>query len=165
MFCRLAFAVALSLSPLALHAAAAEEVKAGPLVIQDAWSRATPAGAKVGAGYFTVVNTGSQPDRLVSVTAGVSDNVQVHEMATENGVMKMRHVMGGVEIAPGKTVAFKPGSYHLMFMDLKQPLKKGEQVPATLVFEKAGKVDVTFAVQDIGATAPASAHGHEHMSQ
>ena len=75
--------------------------------------------------------------------------------------MIMRPVEGGLEIKPGESVELKPGSFHVMFMGLKQPLEKGQQVKGTLEFEKAGKVDVEYTVEAIGAT-PAAKGGHQH---
>jgi periplasmic copper chaperone A len=137
--------------------ARAEEVKAGDLVITQAWSRATPGGAKVGSGYLTIENKGSAPDRLIGGSADVADKVQVHEMTTTNGVMTMRPLDNGLTIEPGKTVKLAPGGYHLMLLDLKSPLKKGDKVPVTLEFEKAGKVKLTLDVQGVGAQGPAGA--------
>jgi periplasmic copper chaperone A len=133
----------------------ADDVKAGDLVISQAWSRATPGGAKVGGGYLTVENKGSTPDRLIGGSADIAGKVQVHEMSMNNGVMTMRPVDGGLVIEPGKTVKLTPGGYHLMLLDLKGPLKQGEKLPITLEFEKAGKVSVTFDVRGIGAMGPA----------
>ena len=82
-------------------------------------------------------------------------------MQMEQGVAKMRPVEGGLEIKPGETVELKPGSFHVMLMGLKQPLQKGEKVKGTLEFEKAGKVDIEFAVEALGATAP-TAGEHQH---
>ncbi len=137
--------------------ALAEEVKAGDLLITQAWSRATPGGAKVAGGYLTIQNKGSAADRLIGGSADVADKVQVHEMATTNGVMTMRPLDKGLSIGPGKTVKLTPGGYHLMLLDLKSPLKQGDQVPVTLEFEKAGKVKLTFDVQGVGAKGPAGA--------
>jgi copper(I)-binding protein len=137
--------------------ALAEEIKAGDLVITQAWSRATPGGAKVAGGYLTVENKGSMPDRLIGGSADVADKVQVHEMTMNNGVMTMRLLDQGLTIEPGKTVKLAPGGYHLMLLDLKSPLKRGDKVPVTLEFEKAGKVTVSFDVQGVGAPAPATA--------
>jgi copper(I)-binding protein len=134
--------------------ARAEEVKAGDLVITQAWSRATPGGAKTGSGYLTIENKGSAPDRLIGGSADVADKVQVHEMTMNNGVMTMRPLDQGVAIEPGKTVKLAPGGYHLMLLDLKSPLKRGDKVPVTLEFEKAGKVKVSFDVQGVGAQGP-----------
>ncbi|KTT92292.1 hypothetical protein NS44R_14720, partial [Mammaliicoccus sciuri] len=115
--------------------AAAEDVKAGDLVITQAWTRATPNGAKIGGGYLTIENKGTTPDRLVSGTADVAGKVEVHEMSMDNGVMKMRALDKGLAIEPGKTVKLAPGGYHLMMFDLKNPLKQGDKVPVTLEFE------------------------------
>lgn len=140
---------------LVLSAAArAEDVKAGDLVISQAWSRATPGGAKIGTGYFTIENKGSTADRLIAVSSEAAGKSEVHEMAMNNGVMKMRPVEKGLTIDPGKTVTLAPGGYHLMLMDLKAPLKQGDKVPLTLEFEKAGKVAVTLDVQGVGAKGP-----------
>ena len=111
--------------------ARADEVKAGDLVISQAWSRATPKGAKTGGGYLTIENKGSAPDRLIGGSTDVAGSVEVHEMSTEGGVMKMRPVEKGLTIEPGKPVKLAPGGYHLMMMDLKQPLKRGDKVPLT----------------------------------
>lgn len=144
------------LAALVLYgAAAAKDYQAGSLKIGQPWSRATPAGAKVAAGYLTIVNTGREADRLTGGTFAEAGRAEVHEMSTENGVMKMRPVPGGgLEIKPGQTVALKPGGYHMMFMDLKSPLKQGERVSGTLVFEKAGPVPVEFEVGALAAREP-----------
>jgi periplasmic copper chaperone A len=139
--------------------ARAEDVKAGDLVISQAWSRATPNGAKIGSGYFTIENKGTTADRLIGVSGDISGKIEVHEMSMNNGVMKMRAVDGGLVIDPGKTVKLAPGGYHLMIMDLKNPLKQGDKVPLTLSFEKAGKVAVTLDVQGVGAQGPGGGDG------
>ncbi len=144
----------------------AAEVKAGDLVISQAWSRATPGGAKTGAGYLTIENKGSAPDRLVAVSGDIAGKIEVHEMAVTNGVMTMRPLDQGLTIEPGKTVALAPGGYHLMLMELKNPLKQGDKLPITLEFEKAGKVAVTLDVQAVGAKGPGGEGGsmmkHDH---
>ena len=159
------FALALLLA--GSPAAFAADVKAGDLVITQPWSRATPGGAKTGAGYLTIENKGSAPDRLVAVSGDVAGRIEVHEMAVNNGVMTMRPLEKGLVIEPGKTVALAPGGYHLMLMELKSPLKQGDKLPVTLEFEKAGKVAVTFEVQAVGAKGPGGEGGsmmkqHDH---
>ena len=139
--------------------ARAEDVKAGDLVISQPWSRATPGGAKVGGGYLTIENKGTAPDRLIGVSSDAAGKVEVHEMATSNGVMTMRPLDKGLTIEPGKTVKLAPGGYHLMLMNLKAPLKQGDKLPITLDFEKAGKVRVTLDVQAVGAQGPGAASG------
>src|SRR6202171_2709360 len=151
------------LSCLCAAPALAEEIKAGDLVISQAWSRATPGGAKVAGGYLTIENKGTVADRLIGGSADIADKVQVHEMATSNGVMTMRPLDSGLTIEPGKTVKLAPGGYHLMLFDLKTPLKQGDKVPVTLEFEKAGKVKLTLDVQGVGAQGPAAAGAGGHM--
>src|SRR6185437_42731 len=94
--------------------ARAQEVKAGDLVITQAWARATPKGAKIGGGYLTIENKGSTPDRLVGGSTEVADKLEVHQMAMKDGVMTMRPLDNGLTIDPGKTVKLAPGGYHLM---------------------------------------------------
>jgi periplasmic copper chaperone A len=142
---------------LTAGAAAAQEFKAGPLEIDQPWSRATPKGAKVAAGYLTIKNTGTEPDRLVGVTSPAAGKSEIHEMSMEKGVMKMRPVPGGVEIKPGETVELKPGSFHIMMTGLKNPIERGKPFKASLTFEKAGPVEVEFTVVAAGASPPAAA--------
>jgi copper(I)-binding protein len=145
--------VAAALMGIAVSAAQATDYKAGSLVIADPWSRATPKGASVAGGYMKITNNGATPDRLIAGSSDVASSFEVHEMSMTEGVAKMRPVQGGLEIKPGQTVELKPGSYHIMFMGLKKPLAAGEHIKATLMFEKAGKVDVDYDVRAMGATA------------
>jgi copper(I)-binding protein len=140
--------------------ACAQEVKAGNLVITQAWSRATPGGAKIGGGYLTIENKGTTPDRLIGGFGEVAGKIEVHEMSMKNGVMTMRPLDNGLTIEPGKTVKLAPGGFHLMLFDLKSPLKQGDKLPVTLEFEKAGKVTVSLDVQSLGAQGPAGADDH-----
>src|ERR1700726_410523 len=156
-------ACAALISTLFAAPARAEEVKVGDLVITQAWSRATPGGAKTGSGYLTIENKGSAPDRLIGGSADIADKVQVHEMAMNNGVMTMRPLDKGLTIDPGKTVKLAPGGYHLMLFDLKSPLKQGDKLPVTLEFERAGKVKLSLDVQGIGAQGPGAGNADGNM--
>jgi len=148
-------AALLALAPAGVSQA--HEFKAGNIEVVHPWSRATPPGAKVAAGYLTIKNSGSEPDRLVSVTGEIAEKTEVHEMAVNGeGVMTMRPVSGGVEIPAGGEVELKPGSYHIMFMGLNRHAKEGESFSGTLTFEKAGSVTVEYSVDKLGAT---SGHG------
>jgi periplasmic copper chaperone A len=140
--------------------ASAFDYKIGNIEIDRPWSRATPKGAKVASGYLRITNRGSAPDRLIGGTFAQSRAVEVHEMSVERGVMKMRELKGGLEINPGATVELKPGALHFMFTDLARALAKGERIKGTLVFEKAGSVDVEYAVEAIGATPTGGHTGH-----
>src|SRR6201991_2677975 len=146
-----AFAVLFAVLGASAHA---QEIKAGDLVITQPWSRATPGGAKIAGGFLTIENKGAAPDRLIGVSGEIAGKVEIHEMAMNNGVMTMRPLDKGLSIEPGKTVKLAPGGYHLMLMDLKNPLKQGDKVPLVLEFEKAGKVNLALDVQGVGAQAP-----------
>jgi len=124
--------------------------KVGSLTITAPWARATPEGAPVAGGYLTITNNGSEPDRLVGGSLAAAARFEVHEMAIQNGVMRMRPVAGGLEIKPGETVELKPGGYHVMFMGLRQRLKAGETVTGTLEFARAGKVEISYAIRPMG---------------
>lgn len=139
-------------------AAFAHDFKVGSLKIDHPWTRATPKGAAVAGGYLKITNNGTAPDKLIGGSFANAGRFEVHEMKTENGVALMRPVAGGLEIKPGQTVELKPGSFHLMFMNLKTPVEQGKNVKGTLVFEKAGTVDVEYTVEAMGST-PA---GHHH---
>jgi copper(I)-binding protein len=125
--------------------------KVGALVIAAPWTRATPGGAQVGGAYLKITNTGTDTDRLIGGSLPTAAAVEVHEMSMTDGVMKMRKLDKGLEIAPGKTVELKPGGYHIMFTGLREGLKQGQPVKGTLVFEKAGTVEVEYRVAPIGA--------------
>jgi periplasmic copper chaperone A len=144
-------------------AAHAYDYKVGALEIDHPWSRAVPKGATVAAGYLTITNTGTEPDRLISGSTPVAGKFEIHEMSVDNkGVMRMRPVPAGVVIKPGETVELKPQSSHIMMTGLKQPVEKGKPFKGSLVFEKAGTVEVDFAVEGVGATPPA-AHDMHNM--
>jgi len=147
---------------LAANTAFAHEYKAASLEIKHPWARATPKGATVAGGYMKIVNTGTTPDRLVGGSVEAANKFEIHEMSMEGTVMKMRQLPNGLEIKPGQTVELKPGSYHLMFVDLKQPFEKDQRVKGTLTFEKAGTINVEFAVEAIGASPPSGGHGGGH---
>ena len=144
---------------MALTTAHAGDYQVGSLVVTDPWSNATPKGATVGAGYMKITNNGSTPDRLTSGSSDVASKFEVHEMKMESGVAKMRPIKGGLEIKPGETVELKPGSFHVMFGGLKKPLSAGDHFKATLVFEKAGTVNVDYDVRAMGSEGSGSMPG------
>jgi periplasmic copper chaperone A len=147
---------------LLANTAFAQSYKLGALEIDNPWSRATPKSADTAAGYLTIKNTGSTPDRLVAATLSDAASAQIHQMTMDNGVMKMREVPNGLEIKPGETVELKPQGFHVMFMGLKAPLLKGQNIKGTLTFEKAGSIDVDFAVQAAGSPGPQAGGQMQH---
>jgi periplasmic copper chaperone A len=144
---------------LASPAAAAGDYDVGSIHISQPWSRATPKGAASGAGYMTLTNKGTAPDRVSCVSDDASAQCQIHTMTMENGVMKMRPVEGGLEIKPGESVTLKPGGNHMMFLSLNHSLEQGGMVKATLKFDHAGTIDVEYPVLAIGAPAPDASAG------
>lgn len=151
--------VVLGLAVLALNFADAFAQAA--LQVEKPWARATVPGASVGGGYLVIRNKGAAADRLVGATSPVSSRVEIHEMAMEKDIMRMREVKG-VDVPAKGAVEFKPGGYHLMFMELKAQLKPGAKVPVTLRFEKAGEVKADFAVEAVGASGASPAR-HDAM--
>src|SRR3954462_11614042 len=132
--------------------------KLGDLTVTSPWTRATPGGAKIAGGYLKIFNNGTSADRFIGAKSDAAAHVEIHEMSMNDGVMKMRPLPNGLEIKPGETVELSSGGYHLMFMDIKQPLKAGDTFKATLQFEKAGPLEVSFNVNALGATGNASQH-------
>ena len=136
------------------HTAHAAEYKLGDLTIKQPTTRATPPTAKVGVGFMTIHNAGTQADTLISGSAAFAGKVEIHTMSMENDVMKMRQLENGLEIPAGGEVVLKSGGYHIMFMKLKAGLKEGETRKVTLNFERAGSIDLDFTVAKLA--------GHSH---
>jgi periplasmic copper chaperone A len=155
-------AVALALSLASVATAHAQGAPTSTIEIMAPWARATPGGAKNGAAYMTILNKGKEADRLVAVSTTVAKTAAMHRTETENGVMKMLAV-DAVDVRAGSQAVFKPGGYHVMLMDLKQPLVEGESFPMTLTFEKAGIITVTVKVQKIGAADDKMGHMQQDM--
>jgi len=133
------------------------EYDVGSIHITQPWSRATPKGAKASAGYMTITNKGTTPDKVSCVSDDASAQCEIHSVTMEGRVMAMRPVEGGLEIKPGETVT--SSGFHVMFRDLKHPLEQGKTVKATLKFEKAGTVDVEYPIVAVGAYAPDTSAG------
>jgi copper(I)-binding protein len=142
--------------------AQAEDVTAGGLKITAPWARATPKGASVGGGYMKITNTGNATDRLIGGVSEISNRFEIHEMSMDDGVMKMRSIPGGIEIKPGQTVEFGPSGYHVMLVGLNRQLMQGDHFKATLEFAMAGKVEVDFTVESIGASSSGTKSFGDH---
>jgi copper(I)-binding protein len=144
-------AAALVLASGALHAQNVE--------VRDAWVRSTVPGQKGTGAFMTLI--AKDGTRLVGVSTPAAGVAEVHEMKLEGDVMKMR-ALPGLDLPAGKAVELKPGGYHLMLMDLKQPLAKGADVPVTLRFKDAKGVESKLELKlPAGTTAPGSAQGAE----
>src|SRR5262249_2465843 len=142
-----------------ISGAFAHDYTIGSLRIEHPWSRAVPKGANVAAGYLEITNTGTVSDRLIGGSSGIAGKFEIHEMTMDGGVMKMRPLEGGIEIPPCQTIKLSPNGYHLMFRNLKTPPVQDKFFRATLVFEKAGKLDLEFDVEGMGLPG-----GDPHMN-
>jgi len=147
------FKHALFASALALAAAGSHAQTA--VTVESPWARPTVQGQAAGGGFLRIVG-GPTSDKLVSASADIAGRVELHTMSMDGNVMRMRQV-DSIDIPAGKTVELKPGGLHVMFMDIKTPLKTGASFPLTLKFEKAGDVKVNVAVQP---GPPAAEHKH-----
>jgi copper(I)-binding protein len=141
---------------------AAEPIRAGTIIVSGAWARETAPAQKAGGGFMTIENDTGQPDRLLSATSGVADKVELHTVSMDGGVMRMRRVAGGIAIPARGTVELRPGSFHIMFMGMRAPLRRGESVPVALRFARAGTVTARLVVQPIGAMGPDGGHHGHH---
>lgn len=140
--------------------ALAHDFQAGSLIVDHPMAFPTMSTAMSGAGYFSVTNTGSRDDRLIGVTADFP-RVTLHGTEDDNGVMRMFDV-DAIDIPAGQTVVLEPGALHIMFMGLDgDPFEVGEEIPATLIFEKAGQVDVIFYVEPRGPGGGIDHSAHE----
>lgn len=119
-----------------------------PIAVDHPWARASA--GKTGAIYMSIKNAGPADDRLVAVASPVADHAQLHIEINDNGVMKMRP-LPAIEVKAKGEATLKPGGMHVMLIGLTHPLKEGESFPLTLTFEKAGKIDVTVAVEKAGS--------------
>jgi periplasmic copper chaperone A len=141
--------LALALLALALvlpAAAVAESAASGSISIDHPWVRASIGESTNSAAYMKIENAGDAPDRLLAVKTDAAGNVMLHESRMEMGVMKMVHLPNGIEIPAHGSAELKPLGLHVMMMGLKAPLKAGDTLPLTLVFENAGEVPVMAKV-------------------
>jgi len=127
---------------------------AAQISVEDAWIRATPPGAKTAAGYMII--RADSADRLLSVTSPAAERVETHITVQDGDVMRMREAKG-YELPANGTLQLKPGGGHLMFVNIKAPMKEGTSVPATLKFQRAGEIKVEFQVRPL---AGSEHHGH-----
>jgi copper(I)-binding protein len=137
-------------------AALAQTASVGAIKIENAYTRATVPGQQVAGGFMKIENKGAT-DQLLSASSPVAGEVQLHEMAMDGNIMKMRQVKD-IAVPAGGAVELKPGGLHLMFMNIKAPLAAGESVPVKLKFAKAGEVEVKMPVNAMGQHGGAMKH-------
>jgi periplasmic copper chaperone A len=149
-----AFVAGVALAVLA-GVAGAHDYTLKDLLIDHPSARPTPPGARVGGAYFTLENRGRAADRLVRVDSPVAGSAELHSMAMEGNLMKMRPIVA-LDIPAGAKVALAPGGYHVMLVDLKRPLVAGEAFPLRLTFERAGTIEVSARIEAAAGVPAAS---------
>jgi hypothetical protein len=123
------------------------QTPAAALTVADGWAGVTPGGARVGAGYLTIANSGAADDLLVSAQSPRAAHVEIHETQMRGDMMTMTPAAGGVVIPAHGSVEFRPGERHLMFIDITAPFAPGETVPVTLTFKQAGAIETSLSVR------------------
>ena len=137
------------------------DYKIGKIEIEKPYTFFTPNGAKVSAGYMKIENDSKSTDVLKSVSnVSFAERVEIHEMIMENQVMKMRPLKNGLTIKGDSEVYLKPSGYHIMFIDLKEPVVKGKKYKATLNFKNAGSIDIEFKAVGRGYHPDKNHHKH-----
>jgi hypothetical protein len=142
----ISFLTVLFAAALATATARADDYTLGALRIEAPWARPSAGMARTGAAYLTIVNRGGAADRLIAAASPAAGRVELHESRMDNGVMRMRPVVG-IEVAPGASVQLRPGGLHIMLIDLKKPLEEGGEVRLKLTFEKAGTIEIEAEVR------------------
>ena len=139
-------------------AAPAHDVEKGDLHIEDPYVRASIGRAPNSAAFMTIHNLGITDDRLTSARSDVSDRVEIHTTLMSDGVMRMRQLKQGIPVPGAETVTLKPGGMHVMFLGLKQKLVAGENLKLTLVFEKAGELEMSVPIRKISSRGKMMKH-------
>jgi len=155
-------AIFVAASLLIATAAGAHDFKVGTLDIGHPWSRPTPADASIAGGYLTITNKGKTADRLISGASPAAGQIEMHEVVDVDGMAKTRPLANGIEIKPGKTVELKPGALRIVLLGLKEPLQAGQKIKGTLMFEKAGPVDIIYNVEENAGAAVNGVNGASH---
>ena len=131
----------------------AHQYVAGDIEVVHPYAPPTPPGVAMAAGYMEIVNHGKEDDRLIGGKVDFAHDVQIHQTVVENDVSRMRQLKDGLVIPAGSSVKIEPMGIHLMFANLMEPLVDGDRQSATLYFEKAGELEVEFAIEHAGSDA------------
>lgn len=154
----LRLAAAALLAAFLTESAAAHEIEFGDLLIAHPWARETLVAGQAAAVYFAVINQGADGERLIAASTPVAASAKFHRTVMEDVVARMVEVEA-VDVPAGGGAILEPGGYHLMLTGLSAPLREGERIPLTLLFERAGPVEIEVVIEALGAE-PA----HDHMA-
>jgi len=134
------------------------------IMVKDPYARSSGANAVSGAAFMEIVNHSATADRLIAARSDIAVRVEIHtHLEDSNGVMRMVEVKDGIVVPANGMAMLRRGGDHVMFMGLNQPLAQGDEVSVTLVFEKAGEVEVTIPV-DLDRKPKHGHGGHNHGS-
>ena len=140
----------------------ANSINVNGLLISDFWIKATIGNHKITSGYLTIENTNNIEERLVSLTSEISKKTQLHDMVVENDIMKMKHLSDGIVIKAKSKVSFRPGSYHIMFMELNKHLVEMYKYQVTLRFKNSGYIIIEMPVFAKNSYNKIKKHHHHH---
>ena len=142
----------------------AHDFASDDIVIGHPYTHPAPGVVPTAITYLTITNSGDRADRLVGVEVSDFEGASLHRTEITDGIARMLPQSGGVEIPPGKTVAFEPSGLHVMLEGLGgDPIEFGESYPATLVFERAGRIDIVVNVDPRGGRTEMEHGDHEMM--
>ena len=144
---------------IAIGLATAHEYSGKGVTVAHPWARATPGGVTVGGAYLEIKAAAGHRDRLVGARSPAAGSVELHNHIMDSGVSRMRR-LDAIALRAGTSLVLKPGGYHLMLTNLHAPLVEGDLLKLTLVFEKAGEIEVDATVEPVAATGP---HGFDRQ--
>lgn len=131
------------------------------IFVEQAWARVIPGGSKTGAVYLTIHNTAQTNDLLLAVDSPAASHTAVHQSVVENDIAKMKPMPSGVELKSGTEIIMKPGAMHIMLTGLQDASQQDDQLPVTMVFRDAGRLEISVPVLPLGAKGPTVSHdGH-----
>lgn len=154
------FVIACLLVPIA--SAEQHDGKGDDIQLDDVWARATAPGSPNGAGYLIITNHSEQTQTLTAATLEGAERVEIHRSSEQDGMARMEQVRGGISIAPHDSVTLAPKGYHLMFLNLAQPLVAGDEHTLTLTLEPAGEITHSLEVRPHDSDGSSSAGEHHH---
>ncbi len=149
---------AIAVAAFIFQLASSQIASAVEIEISNAFARASAGAARNGAIYLTIKNRGQDDDMLASVSTDVSKRAELHGHSMKDNIMRMSKIKDGILVSAGSTAQLKPGGFHLMLLELKSPLKKGNQIAVTLTFKKAGKIEINVPILGVGSKS-AMQHG------
>lgn len=153
---------ALALASLALvglaPAALAHGFKQGEIYIDHPMIQEAPPNARVLGGYITLQNNGTEDDRLLAIESSAAEKVELHQSVVTDGIARMQPLTEGLALPAGQIIWLGDNGTHAMFVQPDRQYVPGDEVPAVLVFEKAGRIEVTFKVEE-RSTDLAPGHG------